>query len=79
LRHGTFYSIADVAESQIREAMELVRASGLLNDLDLADDDAVVIEFNIQQRPVGRQKHPILFTTPSRSIRVHPGPGEPMA
>jgi pyruvate,orthophosphate dikinase len=60
-RHGTFYSTAGVAEPKIREAVELVRASGLLADLNLADDEAVVIEFNIQRGPVGRLRDSILL------------------
>lgn len=60
LRQATFGSPAEIPEAPIREAVQRVLASGLIDDVAPAGEP-VVIEFNVQRRPVGRLREPILF------------------
>lgn len=60
LRHATFRSPAEIPEAPIRAAVQRVLASGLIDDV-APEGEPVVIEFNVQRRPVGRLQEPILF------------------
>jgi phosphohistidine swiveling domain-containing protein len=60
LRYGSFAAPEEIGDPQVREAVERVLRSGLLENLT-AVGDRVLLEFNVQEEPVGERREPLLF------------------
>jgi len=61
LREGAFACPDEIADRAIREAVERVLDSDLLEAIGADADDRILLEFNVQSRPVGERREPLLF------------------
>jgi phosphohistidine swiveling domain-containing protein len=60
LLEGSFASPDEIPEPAIRDAVRRVMRSGLLKDVGDAAQ-RVLLEFNVQEHPVGERREPLLF------------------
>ena len=51
----------DIREPSVRELATRVLRSGLLEEVTADADEPIVVEFNVQERPVGRLRDPLLL------------------
>jgi pyruvate,orthophosphate dikinase len=61
VRSGRFDSPEEIADARIQDAVERVLRSGLLEAVSPRIDDPVVLELNIQRRPVGMFQESLLW------------------
>lgn len=53
LRRGDFSEPGEIGDPDVRELVRALLSSGLLDDVTEEADDRVVVEFNVQSKPVG--------------------------
>lgn len=61
IRREAFSSPDEILETWVRELAVRLLRSGLLDEVTSDSDEQIVVEFNVQQRPVGRLHEPLLL------------------